>query len=77
MIVAHARYLVQEAHYSHASKRNPIEDGKQFDIVCGYGRLEALVALGEKKIPTVIETTREEMAQGAHTGGGLYEGTTH
>jgi ParB-like chromosome segregation protein Spo0J len=40
------------------------------NIVCGDGRLEALVALGEKTIPAVIiETTREEMAQRAHTGG--------
>jgi len=37
------------------------------NIVCGDGRLEALVALGEKTIPAVIvETTRRNGAACAH-----------
>lgn len=35
------------------SKRAAEEDA-QYDLVCGQGRLEALLALGEKSIPTII-----------------------
>ncbi|MGA8087446.1 MAG: hypothetical protein WCA10_09080 [Terracidiphilus sp.] len=58
------------------SRNEPDEDGKQFDLVCGYGRLAVFVALGEAKIPSVIiETSREEKAQRAHMGSSC-EGTT-
>jgi ParB-like chromosome segregation protein Spo0J len=43
------------------AKKELDEDGNQFDIACGYGRLKAFLALGEKTIPAVIiETSREE-----------------
>ena len=39
------------------SRRN----GHGFDLVCGQGRLEAFIALGQKEIPAiVIETSEEE-----------------
>lgn len=58
-------------------RNEPDEDGKQFDLICSYGRLEALLALGEKTIPAVIiETSCGEKAQRAHKGS-RREGTTH
>jgi ParB family chromosome partitioning protein len=36
-------------------------DGTEFDLVCGQGRLEALIALGAKNIPAIItEASREQ-----------------
>jgi ParB family transcriptional regulator, chromosome partitioning protein len=36
-------------------------DGKQFDLVCGQGRLEAFLELGETAIPAiVVESSRED-----------------
>jgi ParB family chromosome partitioning protein len=36
-------------------------DGKSYDLVCGQGRLEAFVALGETEIPAIVkEVSREE-----------------
>ena len=36
-------------------------DGKAYDLVCGQGRLEAFVALGQTEIPAiVIDAAREE-----------------
>ena len=52
-----------------ASLRNPVTlarrsepvNGKPYDLVCGQGRLEAFVALGQKEIPAmVIDASREE-----------------
>ncbi len=42
--------------------RNPQPaDGKCFDLVCGQGRLEAFLALGETTIPAIIaEASRED-----------------
>src|ERR1700692_2169591 len=42
--------------------RRPLPvDGKPYDLVCGQGRLEAFLALGQKEIPAiVIEATRED-----------------
>ena len=58
-------------------QKEPDEDRKQFDIVCGYGRLEAFAALGEKTIPAVnIETSGGKKTQRAHRGRSC-EGTTH
>jgi ParB family transcriptional regulator, chromosome partitioning protein len=37
------------------SKRTNGIGEKQFNLVCGQGRLEAYIALGEKKIPAVIK----------------------
>jgi len=37
------------------------QDGKIFDLVCGQGRIEALIALGETHIPAiVIEAPKED-----------------
>jgi ParB family chromosome partitioning protein len=36
-------------------------DGKSYDLVCGQGRLEAFVALGQTEIPAIIkDASREE-----------------
>ena len=37
------------------SERHNSRGEKQFNLVCGQGRLEAYIALGEKKIPAVIK----------------------
>ena len=43
------------------SRRPIAEDGTQYDLVCGQGRMEAYLALGETTIPAVvIDATREE-----------------
>jgi ParB family chromosome partitioning protein len=42
---------------SHSSSN----DGKRFDLVCGQGRLEAYVALGQEEIPAIIvKVSRED-----------------
>ena len=42
-------------------RRTSTRDGTCYDLVCGQGRLEALTALGEEKIPAiVIEAPRNE-----------------
>jgi ParB family chromosome partitioning protein len=42
-------------------QRAPDSDGTQYDLVCGQGRMEACLALGETTIPAVItEAPREE-----------------
>ena len=42
-------------------RREPDADGTVYDLACGQGRLEALAALGESKIPAiVIEANREQ-----------------
>jgi ParB family chromosome partitioning protein len=36
-------------------------DGKSYDLVCGQGRLEAFIALGETEIPAIVkEASKEE-----------------
>lgn len=43
------------------SRRTEPADGKAFDLVCGQGRLEAFVALGQTEIPAiVIDAGRED-----------------
>jgi ParB family transcriptional regulator, chromosome partitioning protein len=47
-------------------RKEPDEDGKRFDLVSGYGRLEGFTVLGETKIPAVvIETSPKKRAQRA------------
>lgn len=36
------------------ARRDPGQDGTSYDLVCGQGRLEAFIKLGEKSIPAVI-----------------------
>jgi len=43
------------------SKRQNNNGGKIFNLVCGQGRLEAYIALGEERIPAIIKNiSREE-----------------
>jgi len=43
------------------SQRSPSEDGTRFDLVCGQGRLEAFLRLGQTTIPAnVIEASLED-----------------
>lgn len=43
------------------TKRAVAEDGTQYDLVCGQGRIEAFLALGQVTIPAnVIEASRED-----------------
>ena len=43
------------------ARRRDVVDGKQYDLVCGQGRLEAFVALGQPEIPAIIkDASREE-----------------
>jgi ParB family transcriptional regulator, chromosome partitioning protein len=43
------------------TRRELAEDGTRFDLVCGQGRIEALLALGESTIPAaVVEVSRED-----------------
>ncbi len=38
------------------SRRKNSRGDKQFNLVCGQGRLEAYIALGQEKIPAIIKT---------------------
>ena len=43
------------------TEREPAEDGTRFDLVCGQGRVEAFMALGQQNIPAIIiEASTEE-----------------
>ncbi len=43
------------------SRRDLDSDGTRYDLVCGQGRMEACLALGETTIPAVVvDATREE-----------------
>lgn len=43
------------------ARRAESSDGKSYDLVCGQGRLEAFVALGQTEIPAIVkEASREE-----------------
>lgn len=41
-------------------RTEPDEEGKLFDLVCGQGRLEAFIELGEPLIPAVISDAPED-----------------
>ena len=43
------------------SRRKGTDEDKEYDLVCGQGRLEACLALGEREIPAVvIDASKEE-----------------
>jgi len=43
------------------ARREEPTDGKTYDLVCGQGRLEAFIALGQTEIPAIVkEASREE-----------------
>jgi len=61
MIVANIREVGLKKPVTLARRTTPSPDGKIFDLVCGQGRVEAFVALGETHIPAVIiEAQRED-----------------
>jgi ParB family chromosome partitioning protein len=44
-------------------KLKPTADGKEYDLICGQGRLEACIALGWDKVPAYIDDITHEDAQ--------------
>ncbi len=44
------------------SRRLDLTDGKEYDLVCGQGRLEAYIANGQSEIPAIIIDVDEEQA---------------
>jgi ParB family transcriptional regulator, chromosome partitioning protein len=43
------------------ARRLETTDGKAYDLVCGQGRLEAFIALGQSEIPAIVrDASREE-----------------
>src|SRR5882762_10042287 len=43
------------------ARRAESADGKPYDLVCGQGRLEAYIALGQTEIPAIVkEASKEE-----------------
>lgn len=42
------------------TRRQPTADGKEYDLVCGQGRLEACLALGETEVPAVLVDASKE-----------------
>ena len=42
------------------AKRAEPNDGKQYDLVCGQGRLEAFIALGQTDIPAIVREASQE-----------------
>ena len=42
------------------ARRQDPRDGKPFDLVCGQGRLEAFIALGQTEIPAIVKEASKE-----------------
>lgn len=42
------------------ARRAESSDGKAYDLVCGQGRLEAFIALGQTEIPAIIKAASRE-----------------
>ena len=61
MIVANIREVGLKKPITVVRLQEPDPDGKLYDLVCGQGRIEAFVELGESTIPAVIiEASRED-----------------
>lgn len=61
MIVANIREVGLKKPITVVRRSEPDGDGKLFDLVCGQGRIEAFLALGETAIPAIItEASRED-----------------
>jgi ParB family chromosome partitioning protein len=59
-IVSNISHLGLKKPITVARRKEPA-DGKIYDLVCGQGRLEAYIALGQPEIPAIIrEASREE-----------------
>jgi len=60
MIVANIREVGLKKPITLVRRTSPSPDGKVFDLICGQGRVEAFIALGETHIPAVIIEARRE-----------------
>jgi ParB family transcriptional regulator, chromosome partitioning protein len=61
MIVANIREVGLKKPITVVQRKEPDADGKRFDLVCGQGRIEAFISLGETTIPAIItEASRED-----------------
>lgn len=61
MMVANIREVGLKKPITVVQRNTTGQDGKLFDLVCGQGRIEALIALGETHIPAiVIEAPKED-----------------
>jgi ParB family transcriptional regulator, chromosome partitioning protein len=61
MIVANIREVGLKKPITAVRRSEPNAGGEQFDLVCGQGRIEAFLALGETTIPAIIaEAPRED-----------------
>jgi ParB family transcriptional regulator, chromosome partitioning protein len=61
MMVANIREVGLKKPITVVRRKATGDDGKLYDLVCGQGRIEALIALGETHIPAiVIEAPRED-----------------
>jgi len=61
MMVANIREVGLKKPVTLVRRDEPNPDGKLYDLVCGQGRIEAFLALGESKIPAIIiEVERED-----------------
>ncbi len=60
MIVANIREVGLKKPVTLARRTTPSSDGKVFDLICGQGRVEAFIALGESHIPAIIIEARRE-----------------
>lgn len=60
-IVASVRAVGLKRPITVSRRSEPTADGKWFDLVCGQGRIEAFVHLGETTIPAIItDVSRED-----------------
>jgi ParB family chromosome partitioning protein len=59
-IVASIRAVGLKRPITVSRRREPTADGKQFDLVCGQGRIQALVELGETRIPAIVKDVSRE-----------------
>lgn len=61
MIVANIREVGLKKPITVVRRFEPGADGTQFELVCGQGRIEAFLSLGETTIPAIIaEASRED-----------------
>ncbi len=61
MMVANIREVGLKKPITVVRRSEQNADGEQFDLVCGQGRIEAFLALGETTIPAIIaEAPRED-----------------
>jgi ParB family chromosome partitioning protein len=59
-IVASIRAVGLKRPITVSLRREPTSDGKRFDLVCGQGRIEAFVELGESAIPAIVTHVSRE-----------------